>query len=94
MTISRSALPQLGDVVITRETEGGNAYTTSVVPGPPQVRHSTYEEAVSVATAWALREHVAIWLTEDDKTYTALGLAPQQSSASRGPMNPGPEDDS
>jgi hypothetical protein len=67
-----AASPQDGDLVIARDSDGQNGYTLSTVPSTPQLRYATYEHAVAAATEWALRERVAIWFTEDGKTFTAL----------------------
>jgi hypothetical protein len=88
MTTSGPMSPAHGDVVIGRDAEGGRLYTISVMPGNPQVRYPTFEKAVAVATAWALREHVSIWCTEDGKTFTALEPAHHRVPASTTPNTP------
>jgi hypothetical protein len=75
MTTSRPISPQNGDVVIARVMQEGRACTLGTVPGAPQVLYSTYETALAAATAWALREHVPVWFTEDGATFTALEVA-------------------
>ncbi len=71
MTTNLPASPQKGDVIIAREN-GGIAYTITAVPGAPQLRYATYEHALAAATEWALRADVALWFTEDGKTFTAM----------------------
>jgi hypothetical protein len=83
--------PAHGDVVIARDAKRGNAYTISVVPGDPQVRYSTYEEALAEATKWALRQPLAIWFTEDGRTFTALEPAHHRAPGSGTPRTPQPE---
>lgn len=72
MTTSRTASPRNGDLVIGRVQDGGNTCTIGTVPGAPQIRYATFESTLAAATEWALREHVAIWLTEDGTTFTEL----------------------
>jgi len=71
MRTDQPASRQEGDVVIARE-KGGTAYTIRAVPGIPQLSYATYGDAVLAATAWALRADVALWFTEDGKTFTAM----------------------
>jgi len=71
MTTSPPASPQEGDVIIARE-KGGMTYTISAVPGAPQLRYATYDHALAAATDWALRRDVALWFTEDGKTFTTM----------------------
>ena len=73
MTTDHLAAPREGDVVIARETRGAS-YTIRAVPGIPQLSYATYEKAVLAATAWALHADVALWFTEDGKTFTAIQL--------------------
>ena len=75
MTTSHPASPRNGDVVIARVMHEGSACTVSTVPGAAQLRYATYERALATATEWALREHVAVWFTEDGRTFTALEAA-------------------
>jgi len=89
MTTSGPLSPRHGDVVITREPERENSCTISVVPGEPQVRCSTYEEALAFVTMWALRQPLAVWFTEDGRTFTALeAVGGQWPPASGGPKIP------
>lgn len=71
ITTDLTTSPREGDVVIARE-KGGAAYTIRAVPGTPQLSYATYGDAVLAATAWALRADVALWFTEDGKTFTAM----------------------
>lgn len=64
--------PAHGDLIITKDTAEKKTFTVGVVPGPAQVRFQTYEQAVAAASTWALRRRVAIWLTEDGKTFTMV----------------------
>jgi hypothetical protein len=69
---SRIPLPRDGDIVIARDQHDPTLYTLSVVPGTPQVRYASFEYAVAVAMEWALKTPVALWVTEDGRTFTAL----------------------
>jgi hypothetical protein len=71
MMTDHSASPREGDLVIARE-KGGTGYTIRAVPGIPQLSYAKYEDAVLAATSWALRADVALWFTEDGKTFTAM----------------------
>jgi len=62
--------PRFGDVLIARDADKG--YTLSVVPGEPQLRHPTYELALSKAKVWALRHNVAVWFTQDGERFVKL----------------------
>jgi hypothetical protein len=76
---SSAGAPAPGDLLITKDTSESETYTISIVPGPPQVRYGTYALAVSAASAWASQQGVAIWSTEDSKTFSAV--APKKGGA-------------
>lgn len=67
--------PAHGDVLIARDKTEKKACTLSVVPGPPQMRCPTYEDAISTASAWASQKRVAIWFTKDGRIFTAVSPA-------------------
>jgi hypothetical protein len=75
--MNRLTRPQPGDLLIARDTDERNTYTLSVVPGPPQLRYTTYEVAIVAATAWGRRERLSVWVTEDGGTFTAVEPARQ-----------------
>jgi len=87
MATSSPVSPQPGDVVIARDAARRNSYTISIVPEDPQIRYSTYEEALAAVTKLALRQPLAVWFTEDGKTFTALEPAGQRTPASGRPEN-------
>jgi hypothetical protein len=64
--------PVHGDLLIGKDAVEENMYTLSAVPGPPQLRGLTYEQAVSTASSWALQRRVTVWLSEDGRTFTSL----------------------
>lgn len=85
MTSSMSveaAGPARGDLLIAKDKAEKKAYTLSVVPGRPQMRCPTYERAVLTASAWASRQHVAIWLTEDGRAFTPVRMTGKWAAAS------------
>ena len=67
--------PVTGDVLVGKDLTRTRAYTLSVVPGPPQLRCSTYDEALSTANTWAALGRVSIWVTHDGQTLTPVALA-------------------
>jgi hypothetical protein len=65
-----TAGPRAGDVVITKtRVDGATFYALRVFPGPPQIMCPTYEDGLTKALAWAGREAVSVWTTEDGQTY-------------------------
>jgi hypothetical protein len=70
----KSGLPVPGDVLVAKDLAGGTGYNLSTVPNPPQLHYATHEGAVAQAIKWARREGVAVWFTEDGKTFALLGL--------------------
>ena len=64
--------PVHGDVLIGKDAKRRNTYTLSVFPGPPQMRCRSYQEAASTASAWAARQSVAIWRTNDNRRFTRV----------------------
>lgn len=65
--------PPPGDLIIGRDiVDGRLVFTLSIAPDPPQVRYPTYDEALSAARNWALRQSIGIWVTEDGTQFTAL----------------------
>lgn len=75
--------PTHGDVLIARDKTQQKAYTLSVVPGPPQVRCTTYEDAMVTAVAWTSQRGVGIWLTQDGQTFTPVLPAGEPAAAHR-----------
>lgn len=67
--------PAHGDILVAKDPVQEKAFTLSVVPGPPQVRCATYEDAVSTASGWAIQGHVEIWFTRDGQVFTPVSLA-------------------
>lgn len=49
-------------------------YSIAVVPGLPQIRCATYQQAVSKATAWVSEKGVTAWHTGDGKHLAVLKL--------------------
>ena len=79
--------PVHGDVLIVKDESEEGAFTLSVVPGPPQIRCQTHADAVSVASAWASRQHVAIWFTPDGHTFAPVSIA-EESRVPRASSQP------
>ena len=67
-----AAGPAHGDLIIAKDTAEKKMFTLGVVPGPAQVRFQTHEQAVAAASAWASQRRVAIWFTENGKTFTVV----------------------
>ena len=61
-------VPAPGDLVIAKDSGNDAAYTLSVIPGPPQLRCRTRQDALSVAREWAVRRRVAVWEVDHDGT--------------------------
>src|SRR5581483_9770332 len=69
------ARPKDGDVLIAREPSHEFGYTLSVMPGPPQTLHKSYQEALAVARRFARRYGVsALWATHNGTTLTTESL--------------------
>lgn len=64
--------PHPGDVVITAESGQPSSYTVSVVPGPAQLRHETYDAALASARKFAQSQGVFLWFTNDRTTFSLL----------------------
>lgn len=85
----KSSTPPAGDLIIGRDIVNGRlVFSLSIAPDPPQVRYPTYDLALSAARAWALRQSIGIWVTEDGAKFTALeaprqGAPPAASEARR-----------
>jgi hypothetical protein len=75
VTGSTAAIPRDGDVVIARDAHDHTRYTLTVIPGSPQVRYPSFDTALAVATEWASRMPVSLWLTEDGRIFTALEIS-------------------
>jgi hypothetical protein len=65
--------PAPGDILIANDSDDQASYALSVVPGPPQLRCRTYEQAMTVARAWAAQRGVAIWKKDDGRTLDIVG---------------------
>jgi hypothetical protein len=64
------ARPQAEDVVICRRSPA--LFTLGVRSGAPQVRCSTFEEALERASDFASNRHVRVWFTADDREFVPL----------------------
>ena len=73
--------PVSGDVVIARDRADQKESPLSILPGPPQVRCSTFEDARLTANSWASRRRVAIWFTEDEQIFTPVSVAGERATA-------------
>lgn len=71
---SATKLPK-GDLLIARDRSERPGYTISTIPGPPQILHRTYDQALAIARAWAALHAVTIWFTDDGKSFKPVGLA-------------------
>ncbi|OFW18039.1 MAG: hypothetical protein A3H97_04095 [Acidobacteria bacterium RIFCSPLOWO2_02_FULL_65_29] len=71
---SATKLPK-GDLLITRDRSERPGYAISTIPGPPQILHRTYDQALVIARAWAALHAVAIWFTDDGKSFKPVGPA-------------------
>ena len=71
---SQWVAPASSDVLIAKAPILESEYHLSVVPGPVQTKHDTYEIAVERARRFATFAHVDLWYTEDRSTFVLLGM--------------------
>ena len=65
--------PENNDIVVQEEKwEGKRVYVLHIAPGADQCVLRTREEAVAQAVAFAKREHVRAWLTDEGYDFTLL----------------------
>lgn len=66
-------VPSKGDVLIAPDSHYPSMYTVSIVPGPPQLRYRTYDEALA---PWRLArtQGMVVWFTPDGKSFAKLNL--------------------
>jgi len=70
--LARSA-PENGDIVVREEKRGGKrVYVLHIAPGADQYLLRSREEAVAQAVAFAKRECVRAWLTDEGYDFTLL----------------------
>jgi hypothetical protein len=68
-------VPERGDVVVREDVHvGRRVYVLYTVPGADQFHVRTREEAIAQAAAFAKRERVRAWLTDErpDATFELL----------------------
>lgn len=59
-----AAVPQQGDLVVTRESKAAIRYTVRQVPGVAQFTASVRDEALRYVRAFAKKQAVDIWYSE------------------------------
>jgi hypothetical protein len=73
------ANPSDGDVLIVSENRpDGASFALGIFPNPTQVRVREYAEAEALALRWADERCVAVWFTDDGRTFKP---APARSEA-------------
>jgi hypothetical protein len=71
--MSTRTTPQDKDIVIRQEQrEGTIMYVLHTAPGPDQYVLRSRDEAVARAVAFAKREHVRAWLTDEGYDFVLL----------------------
>ncbi len=70
--LARTMRPEPGDVVIRRICGPPVAYGVGTVPGPPQVLHGSYDEALAHARGFAAEACVDVWAIEDGEEPTLV----------------------
>ena len=69
----RPGAPANGDMLIVKDTDAKRtSYVLSVVPNPGQIRCQTYEQAVATVSQWASLRKVAIWFSENGRTFAIV----------------------
>ena len=67
------ATPDDGDVVVRRYVrDGRRVFVLHTVPGPEQWVAGSREDAVGLAAAFAERQHVRVWSTDDGAGFVLL----------------------
>jgi hypothetical protein len=64
--------PKPGDVILSRSHDASRRYTLSTSAETPQIACVTYEEAIARADRFAQSQHVDVWHTDDDYTFTRV----------------------
>jgi len=72
MVASPGATPKPGDIVVSRTNDGSHRYLVGRSGEPPQIMCVTREEATAQADRFARTHHVAVWQTEDSRTFTRI----------------------
>jgi hypothetical protein len=82
--------PADGDIAIARDQSSGRkvSFTLGVVPGPPQIRCCSYEQALIAARGSTKQRPAAIWFTEDGRTFRPVVVADQARAAAAGASRP------
>ena len=64
--------PKSGDVILGRTHDASRRYTLSTSGEAPQIACPTFEEAIARADRFARSQHVDVWKTDDDRTFTRI----------------------
>jgi len=64
--------PQCQDVILRRTHGASRRYTLSTAGEAPQIAYKTYEEAITQADRFAQLQHVDVWQTDDDRSFTRV----------------------
>jgi hypothetical protein len=70
-TTAARSQPRDGDIVVTRESKSGAAFTIRQVPGVVQFSAFVRDEAIRLARGFARENNVDLWYCEDG-TYRLL----------------------
>lgn len=80
----KDAGPVLGDIIIHKRHASGDVYILLSFQQASQLTCPFYAEAVKHATAFAVKDALDAWYTEDGQTYRSLALhRPQRGKHSR-----------
>jgi hypothetical protein len=61
-----------GDVILRPTNDASDRFTLSTSGEAPQIACATYEEAIARAERFAQSQHVDVWRTDDDRTFTRI----------------------
>jgi len=66
--------PRAGDIVVYKPTAPAERYVLSVFRHASQLVFRTHDEAMRDATAFATKDHVDAWYTEDGQMYQRMAM--------------------
>jgi hypothetical protein len=81
--------PRPGDIVVRKQVDSGNFCILTPFQGESQLVFHIYDDAIRHAEAYAVKDRVDVWFTENGETYRRLAghrqeHRPQQSQPTGG----------
>ena len=72
MSLVNNTRPCAGDVVVHKDATPAGGYVLSVFRHASQLSFGTRDEAIRGAVAFATRDHVDAWYTDDCEVYESM----------------------